>query len=153
MKYCTSCGTPNEGNTNFCSNCGQSLVQNANVAPVNMAQVNGQVYYGNSKNGKSTASMVLGIIALVYSIIILPILPQMDEVLVEAMSDGDVTADSIRAAAIIMFCTVNFICGILGLIFGLVAKKNGKAIAGIITSSLSIIMAVITTFVIMSVEL
>ena len=150
MKYCTNCGTPNDVNTNFCSRCGQSLNQ-TNYIP--SAQVNGQVYYSNSKNGKSTASMILGIIAAVWSLLMLPLLFGMDEILVEAMSDGDVTTDSIRAAAIIIFCTVNFVCGLLGLIFGLIAKKNGKAITGIITSSLSILMAIITTIVIMSVEL
>ena len=147
MKYCTSCGTPNDANTNFCSKCGQSLNQDVNqVNYVPAAQVNGQVYYGKPKNGKATASMVLGIIAVVWSILMLPTIGSMEKLVLDTISEagGDVTVESAKAAIIIVCCGVNTICGIIGLILGLVAKKNGKAITGIILSSVALVIAIIT---------
>ena len=151
MKYCTSCGTPNEGNTNFCSNCGQSLAQNNN-----MSQVNGQVYYGapKAKNGKATASMILGIIAVIWACMTLFSFGQIEEALVEAMAESN--SDNVVAGKIGFFIGYNLIslpCGIIGLILGLVSKKNGKAIAGIITSLIALAIAIVSLIIILGVEI
>ena len=149
MNYCTNCGTANEGNKNFCSNCGQSLTANTN-----MSQVSGQVVVGKQKNGKATASLVLGIIAVVWAAMSMLSFGQIEEALVEAMAES--TTDNVFAAKMGFFIGYNIVslpCGIIGLILGLRAKKNGKALAGIVTSLAALAIATISLFIIIGVEL
>ena len=155
MKYCTSCGTPNDANTNFCSKCGQSLNQEVNQTNfVPAAQVNGQAYYGKPRNGKATASMVLGIIAVVWALIELCSFGEIEQGVIDAFAKNDI--NNVTAGKIGFFIGYNIIslpCSIIGLILGLVAKKNGKAIAGIITSAAALIIVIISLVLIMSVEI
>ena len=149
MNYCTNCGTANEGNKNFCSNCGQSLTTDAN-----MSQVSGQVVVGKQKNGKATASLVLGIIAAVWAAMSLLSFGEIENALIEAMAEN--STDNVFAAKMGFFIGFNIVslpCGIVGLVLGLKAKKNGKAIAGIVTSLAALAIAVISLFIILSVEL
>lgn len=154
MKYCTSCGTPNDANTNFCSKCGQSLNQNVNGNVIPAAQVNGQVYYGKPRNGKATASMVLGIIAAVWAFLSLFALGDIEQSLIDAFAENNI--ENVTAGKIGFFIGYNILslpCGIIGLILGLVAKKNGKAIAGIIMSAAALVIAIISLIVIMNVAI
>lgn len=58
MKYCSRCGTENDVNAGFCKSCGNSLNTELNV------QNNVQ-----KKEGLGVASLVIGIISLVFSFI------------------------------------------------------------------------------------
>ena len=159
MKYCTNCGTPNDENTNFCSKCGQSLNKNINqVNYVPAAQVNGQVYYGKkkSRNGLSIASMVLGIIGAFYGFVVLVSQSEAEKSLREYLVDNNIRYsdyDSAKIAFGIGYALIPLVLGIIGLILGLVAKKNGKAIAGIITCSFSIIAAIIGFILVQNISL
>ena len=59
--YCTKCGFKNEGNS-YCSNCGNKL---ENVV------VNNNVKVNDNSNGLKTASIVLGILGIVGSVLII----------------------------------------------------------------------------------
>ena len=148
MKYCTNCGAQNDANTNFCSSCGQSLTQN-----VQMAQVNGVVGTAKPKNGKAIASMILGIIAAVWALLSLASIGNIEEALVDAFAENTLTDEFAgKFGFFIGYNILSLPCGIIGLILGLVAKpKNGKAIAGIITSLAVLIVAVISLVIIMNV--
>ena len=139
----------------YCTKCGQSLGQNVN--PTNFvpaAQVNGQVYYGKPKNGKATASMILGIIAVVWALFELLSLGEIENSLIEAIAENNIDdATTAKIAFLFGYNILSLPCGIIGLILGLVAKKNGKAIAGIITSIIALVVVVISAIVTMNVAI
>ncbi len=141
MKYCTNCGAQNEENTNFCSKCGSNMNAN-NFVPA--AQVSGQTYYVKQKNGKSIASLVLGIIAVAYGSLMLLGLGEFENQIIEEAYKENLDPTELKNATAVVASIIPFVCGLLGLIFGIASKKkNGKAIAGIITSSIALIAAVI----------
>ena len=141
MKYCTNCGAQNEENTNFCSKCGSNMNAN-NFVPA--AQVSGQTYYVKEKNGKSIASLVLGIISVAVGFIMLLGMSGAEEIIIEEAIESNVDPTELKNATSVTVSIIPFVCGLLGLIFGIASKKkNGKAIAGIITSSLGLIAAII----------
>ena len=147
MNFCTKCGTKNEENLNFCSNCGNSL-----NPTVGAPSYEGTPMVANQKNGKATASLVLGIIAAVWGLLALCSLGGIEEALIEALAEyPEVSEVTGKIAFGFGYNLLSLICGIIGLILGLVAKKNGKAIAGIITSSVGLITVVVSYAVIFSV--
>lgn len=124
--YCTKCGHPNDDNTSFCTNCGAPLGEEKTVAqdfnqpqqPVQPQQPMPQPTGSIPGRGLGIASMVLGIISLVF------------------------------------FCTIYLPipCAIVGIILGIVGRNQAKAsgaptgmaTAGIICSSISLGLALIT---------
>lgn len=137
--FCTKCGTKNEEGTNFCSSCGESLNSAFKPEPV------------KEKNGKSIASMVLGIVAVVWAFIVLLGLGSLREGLIQSIMEDNV--NNVVAYKFGYFFGYNFIslpCSIIGLILGLVSKKNGKAIAGIIMTSIALFIALISFVIIVS---
>ena len=140
MKYCSNCGTKNDGDLNYCSNCGQSLKGEAkNSAPA------------KQKNGKAVASMVLGIIAVSWAFISLFSFGNIEEGVLEAIDNSDLAEAAAKFAFALGFNILSLPCGIIGLVLGCRAKKNGKAVAGIITSSIAILIAVIACIIIFAV--
>ena len=157
MNYCTNCGTKNEGNLNYCTNCGTALNANVvnNVQAVPMYQ-GAPVYNQKQKNGKSIASMVLGIIGAFYGFIVLVSTSEAEKSLREYILENNIRYDDYDTAKVafgIGYALIPLVLGIIGLILGLVAKKNGKAIAGIITCSFSIIAAIIGFILVQNINL
>ena len=140
MKYCSNCGTKNEGDLNFCSNCGQNLKEEVATKTV-----------ATKKNGKAVAAMVLGIIAVSWAFISLFSLGNIEDGVLEAMENTELTEAAAKVAFMIGFNILSLPCGIIGLILGCRAKKNGKAIAGIITSSIALLIAFIAAIIIFAV--
>ena len=128
MGFCPKCGQKMEGS--FCSNCGNAA-GNIVGAP-------------KEKQGLSIASMVLGIVALVWALMELAAFENIEEALLEAAID----TSGAYIGFFIGFNLLSLPCGVLGLIFGLKSKKNGKAIAGLIMSGISLLIVAISLFVI-----
>ena len=129
MNFCPNCGEKITGK--FCANCGNGINSAATVA----TQAG-----STEKKGLSIASMVLGIIAVVWGFIALVGMDRIEEALIEA---------NIEDAAgyigfLIGYNLLALICGIIGLCLGLKAPKNGKTKAGVITSIIALVSVAIT---------
>ena len=120
MKYCSKCGVENISEAKYCKECGNSFDEvgdvKSNVVP-------------NNKESLGTASMVIGIIALVFALSCFLLFP--------------------------IFITGPL--ALVGLILGIVNKvKKGKKFAGIILNGVAIIIAIlffIIGFVIFATEI
>ena len=60
--YCTNCGNKLNNNDNFCNNCGEKRIELENV------NVNNGVVKNNNNNGMKIASIILGSISIVGSL-------------------------------------------------------------------------------------
>ncbi len=131
--FCKNCGTEIDSNINFCSFCGQSLVEPTNS---NASKTKGK--------GKAISSMVLGIIAIVWAFIValaLESIPSLiEKIILETTNVGPAIAG--------YFIGFNFLSlptGITGLALGLSSKyKSGMRTSGIVTCSLSLLVALIS---------
>ena len=133
MKYCENCGSEIKEDADVCLGCGKAVKKAKNG------------------NGKAVASMVLGIIAVVWAFISLFGIGNIEDSLTASLADTELSEAAAKIAFGIGFNLLSLPCGIIGLILGLRAKKNGKAIAGIITSSLALLVAFIAYIVIFAV--
>lgn len=139
MAFCPKCGTKLEENGKFCVECGNSLQGNETSKPATVEK--------NAK-GVSIASMILGIVSILWTLSMLISLsssiPALDELLLDYGMDAE------RIGAIIGFCIgytlFAFVPGIVSLVLGLVGcsrKKNGMAISGIIMGSIGIFASLV----------
>ena len=138
MKYCPNCGTENNETAEFCSNCGNAFTQNTTTVV-------------KEKQGKSIASLVLGIIAILWSLIALAGLGNLNTSVIQSINESNPENIGIFKAG--FFVGYNFIslpCGIIGLILGLISKKNVKAIIGIVLSSVALLIACISLVIILA---
>ncbi len=108
MKYCPKCGSENKEEVKFCSKCGASFEK----------EVENEVKSNKpTKEGLGTASLVIGIIALVFSFTCIFFLP--------------------------IFIILPL--ALVGLILGIVNKaKKGKKFAGIILNAFALVISIIT---------
>lgn len=95
--------------------------------------------------------MVLGIIAVTWAFISLFSFGRIEESVIEALSDTELAEGAAKFAFALGFNILSLPCGLIGLILGLCAKKNGKAISGIIMSSIAVIIALIACIIIFTV--
>ena len=137
MKFCSNCGQENEKGLNFCANCGANLT--------------GVVKSKKKGNGKAVASMVLGIIAVVWAFMSLLSFGNIEPNLLNLLDETELTEVAAKISFAIGFNILSLPCGIIGLILGCRAKKNGKAVAGIITSSIALLIAIIACIIIFTV--
>lgn len=159
MKFCPNCGQPIEAETNFCRNCGYNLGTNPNPTPVNQVnyvqQGTAQPNYAKPKTGKglSVASLVLGIISVIWSLLSVVSLSEVEDKLLEAYEETELSAMATKISFGIGFVLIMVVTGILALIFGLKSKKTGMGKAGIILSGISLLIAVISFIYILSISL
>ena len=138
MKYCPNCGKENVETAEFCKECGTAFTK---VATPKVSE----------KQGKSIASMILGIIAVLWSLLVLVGLSNLDASLANSIRESN--PENIGMFKIGFFIGYNFIslpCGIIGLILGLISKKNVKAIIGIVLSSVALLIACISLVIILA---
>lgn len=130
--FCKYCGTEVDANTNFCSSCGKKLIE------VNKSQTS------NKGKGKAISSMVLGIIAITWAFLVAVSLESIPSLSKEIMLEGT----NIVPAIIGAFIGLNILSlptGITGLALGLSSKyKSGMRTSGIVTCSLSLLVALIS---------
>lgn len=140
MKYCPNCGKENAETAEFCKECGNAFTK---VATPKVSE----------KQGKSIASMILGIIAILWSLIALAGLGNLNTSVIQSINESNPENIGIFKAG--FFVGYNFIslpCGIIGLILGLISKKNVKAIIGIVLSSVALLIACISLVIIIATQ-
>lgn len=131
--FCKNCGVQIDDNVNFCSSCGQSLVEPNNT--------------NNSKKGKGKAisSMVLGIVAIVwafFALLALGSIPSLVEQLILEYPENILPA---LIGAFIGFNILSLPTAIPGLALGISSKyKGGMKTSGIVLCSLSLVIALIS---------
>lgn len=133
MKYCANCGKEILENADVCVNCGKLINPQKNKIP---------------GKGKSIASMILGIISIIWSFMMLLSLEQSVETLIVEMYYNQLVAYFI--GYYIGFTLFSLVPSIVGLILGIKgnkATKNGKALAGVITSSISLLICIISLII------
>ena len=116
MKYCPKCGEENKEDAKFCKACGTAMDGNTtSTGGNNVTEV-------KKSEGLGTASMIMGIIALVLSFTCFVILP--------------------------LFIVIPL--SLTGLILGIVNKvQKGKKISGIVLNSIAIFVAILMAFLFM----
>lgn len=128
MKYCAYCGKELKEGADICLHCGK-LMTNLNSGK---PKIPGK--------GQATASLVLGIVAIVWSLFMLIGLPQGIETLTVEMYYNSGSAYVI--GYFIGFTLFSLTPGIIGLCQGINGNKkykSNKAIAGIILNGLSLL--------------
>ena len=138
MKFCPNCGEKVEAGLKFCGSCGSELTASKKEV-------------SKKGNGKAIASMVLGIIAVSCAFISLFSIGNIEDSLIPLLESTTLSEGAAKFAFGIGFNLLSLPCGIIGLCLGAAAKKNGKAIAGIITSSVALLVSIIAYIVIFSV--
>ena len=107
--YCPKCGNQNDDGVKYCSKCGASMVEGKKQEE------------GKKKEGMATASLVIGIIALVLSLTCVIMLP----IIISAP------------------------LAIVGIVLGIVNLcKKGTKFAGIILNSLALVLSIVLAFVV-----
>lgn len=110
MKYCPKCGTENNEEAKFCKSCGTNFEGESSVSTTNTVNNVPQ------SEGLGTASLVIGIIALVLSFTCFVLFP--------------------------LFIVIPL--ALTGLILGIVNKvKKGKKFAGIILNAVAIFVSIV----------
>ena len=132
-KYCMNCGHPVEENADVCLNCGV-LIHKENVNNNSKVKVPGQ--------GMGIASMVLGIIAAIWTLLTLLAVGNLD---LTSSLGYDYTMLEVVAFAI-GFTLFSLTPSILGLIFATISLKQHKSgfnLSGIILNSISLFITLI----------
>ena len=143
----------------FCSNCGKELKENADVC-LNCGVLieNAENSYKKIKipgNGMSIAGMVLGIIAIVWTLLNLLSLNSLEPAIVDLLSSyRDLFNKSYVlfwfALGYTFFSLVSSLIGLPLSIVGLVKNKSGKNITGTILNTCAFIISIILFVYIMS---
>ncbi len=127
--YCKYCGTENADNVKFCPNCGASMTEEA-VKSVNEENTYTQPVYEQPNYQQSSYNQ-----------------PNYNQVPNEP-GKGFAVAGMV-CGIVSLFC-FGFICGVLGIVFGGVAKskgyKGGMATAGIVCGIIGILGAFLVLF-------
>ena len=139
MKYCSNCGAEVNENAAICLRCGYALKKQEST-PVQPAP-----------GGK--ASMVLGIISIVFAAIgfflticVQSYLTSTYEGRIQRLATN---FDSTKIGLMILFLTVPGILSLVGFILGLANKgKNSSKTAGIVLNAISLILCVIMFIII-----
>ena len=144
MKFCPSCGEKITTNSKFCKACG------ANLEGTQAAAEEVTVQSEKKYNGLSIAGLVLGCIAIFWTLLMIIRLGDAPTAYrAELIRQGFYYSSSNTGAYFFGFCIgytlLSFIPGILALIFGLRGngkKKNGLAMAGAIMGIVAVVASI-----------
>ena len=134
--------------SSFCSDCGKDINEGSSFCQACGSSTNGTV---KRKQGKGIASLILGILGLLYALLVVLGTTSTDldlsEMLLEYTTTGEVIAFGIG------FILVQSILAITGLLLALSERKafkSGINATGFYTSLLAIIVCVITFIMVLS---
>lgn len=136
MKYCSNCGAEVNENAAVCVKCGCALKTNDALA-------NQQTRAQSSK-----ASMVLGIIAIIFGAIAFLLVIAVQSYLTSSY-EGRIQRlasdfESTRLGLMILFLPVPGILSVIGFILGLTNKvKSGSKTAGIVLNAITLVLCVL----------
>ena len=141
MKYCSNCGAEVNENAAVCVKCGFALKTNE----VSSA--------GNVQQQSSNASMILGILAVVFGAIAFLLVIAVQSYLTTTY-DGRIQRlatnfESTRLGLMILFLPVPGILAIIGFILGLTNKvKGGAKTAGIVLNAIALVLCILMILII-----
>ncbi len=157
--YCTNCGEKITGNALFCVKCG-TAVHNEPATKGDMINTNYN-YLGNSSsgNGTSTASLVLGIMSIIFTIFTFigaigfrVYATESLDVKVYDKFSSNFDAEKVLIAFILSFLPL--ILSIVGLSLAISSRskiKNGKNTAGLVLNIITIVALVIQTIIVITI--
>ena len=141
MKYCSNCGAEVNENAAVCVKCGFALKTNE----VSSA--------GNVQQQSSNASMILGILAVVFGAIAFLLVIAVQSYLTTTY-DGRIQRlatnfESTRLGLMILFLPVPGILAVIGFILGLTNKvKGGAKTAGIVLNAIALVLCILMILII-----
>jgi len=141
MKYCSNCGAEVNENAAVCVKCGFALKTNEVSST------------GNVQQQSSNASMILGILAVVFGAIAFLLVIAVQSYLTTTY-DGRIQRlatnfESTRLGLMILFVTVPGILAVIGFILGLTNKvKGGAKTAGIVLNAIALVLCIIMILII-----
>ena len=136
MKYCSNCGAEVNENAAVCVKCGFALKSNEVSST------------GNVQQQSSNASMILGILAVVFGAIAFLLVIAVQSYLTTTY-DGRIQRlatnfESTRLGLMILFLPVPGILAVIGFILGLTNKvKSGSKTAGIVLNAITLVLCVL----------
>lgn len=142
--FCTNCGAKIQEGTSFCANCGYKVLKNNNISNIQIQNNNKQ-----QGQGASIASMVLGIIGIIASIITFFIAISYSTYVHNYNGFGNYYSiihkdEMITIAVLIVFLPALLSIISFGLAIGSRSKNKGGAnTTGLILSIITIILCVI----------
>ena len=173
-KFCNNCGREVSDESRFCAGCGYEFpvqaeqVTNAQpynnqyAAPNYVQQPVQPVQYAVKPKipgrGFGIASMVLGIIAMVYGFVLLMMALSASSITEITNNYSSFTSSAVSLGykiALIVYTVFDGILAVLSLIFGLVSLKRGykkQNIAGLIMAGLCIIICIVSVVVAISIK-
>ena len=149
MNYCPKCGMELSEGTLFCPKCGNYIGTNVVQTPTNNDLSNTANDYPKKKtSGASKASLVLGILAIIFALIsvvcALGLSSYYSQSINNIYSRYTTNISAMKMGAYIMFLPLPSILSIIGFFLGIGSStKDGCKIAGLILNLLSIILCVI----------
>ena len=141
MKYCSNCGAEVNENAAVCVKCGFALKKNEVSST------------GNVQQQSSNASMILGILAVVFGAIAFLLVIAVQSYLTTTY-DGRIQRlatnfESTRLGLMILFLPVPGILAVIGFILGLTNKvKGGAKTAGIVLNAIALVLCIIMILII-----
>lgn len=141
MKYCSNCGAEVNENAAVCVKCGFALKSNEVTTASNV------------QSQSSKASMVLGILAVVFGAIAFLLVIAVQSYLTTTY-DGRIQRlatnfESTRLGLMILFLPVPGILAVIGFILGLTNKvKGGAKTAGIVLNAIALVLCIIMILII-----
>ena len=141
MKYCSNCGAEVNENAAVCVKCGFALKSNEVSST------------GNVQQQSSNASMILGILAVVFGAIAFLLVIAVQSYLTTTY-DGRIQRlatnfESTRLGLMILFLPVPGILAIIGFILGLTNKvKGGAKTAGIVLNAIALVLCILMILII-----
>lgn len=153
MKYCSNCGEQIDEKAVICVKCGVPVSEsNINVPSYNTPSYT-EVKTGN---GAATASLVLGILGVIASVITLVIsigiasyyANSWERSLYSLYSN---TYDSEKVAMAFLVTAVPGILSLIGFPLGLFCRKGGSKVAGIVLNTIALAICIIQVIIIMSI--
>ncbi len=141
MKYCSNCGAEVNENAAVCVKCGFALKSNEVSST------------GNVQQQSSNASMILGILAVVFGAIAFLLVIAVQSYLTTTY-DGRIQRlatnfESTRLGLMILFLPVPGILAVIGFILGLTNKvKSGAKTAGIALNAIALVLCIIMILII-----
>ena len=141
MKYCSNCGAEVNENAAVCVKCGFALKSNEVSST------------GNVQQQSSNASMILGILAVVFGAIAFLLVIAVQSYLTTTY-DGRIQRlatnfESTRLGLMILFLPVPGILAVIGFILGLTNKvKGGAKTAGIVLNAIALVLCILMILII-----
>lgn len=155
MKYCPKCGYELMEGSSFCAKCGYSVEINQGYSIKKTQNIENNE---KKSSGASKASLILGIIAIVFSLISVFIAIGISGYYIQSVHSNSLNYHQeltyFKIGAYVLLLPIPGILSIIGFFVGLGSRtKDGLKIAGMILNLISILLCIATAFIIYNIGL